>query len=552
MNRLLMALATLSLLLSTRCGGEEESAPADVHAQDVTADSTAPVEETRRAEEPAPNVPEITPDVDYLVVCAGDLLATAQAFADYRQSTGHNTRVATVEEIISFPTLVDEDIVTEVTAFVRAHYDARDSAKPFYLLIVGDAVQTGNDPVALVPAGRWWGEWEGCFSDNFYADMDGDHVPDLNVGRIPVEDDATGLDILSRIRKHETEYVVGPWNHRIHVYAGEGGFGEDIDFIIETVAQKGLESVPLEYDLKFAYDSKTSSYYYAPFEDKVLDLVTQGALLVTFMGHGGGELEVPSLDLVIPKNRQPMYAWFACSTGDFISGYDSDAERVLKQEGGPMAELISTTTTHPYANAVNALEMERSVFDERPETFGEAIRLMKWRSLYNKDEMREMLDAMAVLYMPEDEMAGTILDHMYSYNLLGDPAVRIRFPAGVVTLESPTEVSVGNTLEFSGDVSNLDSGTAHVQIVCERARIIYPQESVEDPFDKQTWPTIQQNWENANNHLVVGDDFPLTAGTFSGTLDIPEDAPKGTFFITVYAEDGTVDAVGSAMVKIKK
>ncbi len=381
------------LVLLAACSSASQ-APADVEGVDSAGSWDGAV---LPADQVGDEVPEEEGTWDYLIVAADDLWPAAEAFADYRRETGHAVLAVKLTSLLTSPKLPDNLMVNQVSAWVRKHYGNRDKARPFYLLLVGDAVESGTDPTKTVPVGHWTGGWEDCYSDNFYADMDYDHVPDLAVGRIAVASNTVALDVLERVKAHESTYVVGPWNRRLNVYAGEGGFGDDVDFFIETVAQKGLESVPYEYEIRFAYDNPGSNYYYAPFEEKVLEMVTDGALLVTFMGHGGGELDVPSLAQVVVENRQAMYAWFACSTGDFPAKWESDAETVFKQADGPMAVLVSSATTHPYANAVNALEMEASVFEELPETYGEAIRLMKWRSLYHESDLREMIDAFAVL-----------------------------------------------------------------------------------------------------------------------------------------------------------
>jgi hypothetical protein len=501
---------------------------------------------------PEPETVEM-PAADYLVISADDLWDTATAFADYRTTTGHTVRAIRLTELLTSPDLPDNLMVDEIVTWVREAYAARPDDRPLYLLLIGDAVEANSDPTKVIPVGYWSGGWEPCFGDNAYADMNYDHVPDLAVGRIPVSDNATGLDVLDRIKKHEAEYSVGPWNRRLGIYAGEGGFGEDIDFFIETIAQKGLESVPYEYSMSFAYDNADSTYYYAPFQAKVLDMVADGALLVTFMGHGGGELDVYSLADVTPAHRQPMYAWFACSTGDFCSSYESDAEEVFKQPNGPIATLVSTGTTHPYANAINALEIEAAIFEERPATYGEAIMAMKWRSKYHTSDLREMIDEFARMNMPESEMVETVNDHMYSYNLLGDPAVRIRFPMGNAAVDAATS-HAGKELAFSGTVDNFQAGTATVELVAERASIIYPIESIENPTDPANQEAVQQNWNNANNKVAVATEVKIVGGSFTGTMDIPATTPPGNYHLTIYCwdVDKAVDGVGSVAVKVKK
>ncbi|MBM4370644.1 MAG: hypothetical protein FJ098_03275 [Deltaproteobacteria bacterium] len=503
------------------------------------------------AEDVPPEGPPVVPGADYLILAAGNLLGTAEAFRAYREGTGHTVALATLDQLLEGAAATDYAASLRIKDWVALHWEARDPDRPLFLLLVGDAEDSFNDPDETLPAADWAGGWQGCLSDNAYGDMDGDHVPEVAVGRLPVRDDATGLDLLDRIRGHEEGYVPGPWNHRLNVYAGEGGFGEDVDFFIETVAQKGLEAVPMPFDIRFAYKSPGSTWYYAPFEDIVHEMVTSGAVLTTFMGHGGGELDVPDLAQVKPADRFPMYAFFACSTGEFAGDAASDAERVMLQPGGPMALLVSTATTHPYANAINALELEAAVFEDRPATYGEAIVGMKWRSLYHESDLRDLVDGFAETQMSRDEMEDTVRDHMYSYNLLGDPAVRLLVPQGDVLLEA-AGAAPGGEVAFTGEIPRLAGGSAHVRLVCGRASLIHTLTPVEDPTDPASWPTVQANWEAAMDHTVDASEVAIDGdGAFSGTLQVPAGTPKGTYWAVVYAEEEGSDGLGSAEVAIK-
>ncbi len=521
-----------------------DTAVADLEGGDAILPDSGP--ESRG--EDVPPVPEA---LDYLVITADDLVETAEGFAELRQSLGHVPYVVRVGTLIPPAAMTDAAVVASIKGYVKQLWGKSDKTRPFYVLLVGDANEGKNDPATTVPAGKWQGGWEGCYSDNFYADMDGDHVPDLAVGRIPVRSDKEGLAILERVKEHETTYEPGPWNHRIHVYAGEGDFGQDIDFFIETIAQKGLESVPYEYDLQFAYRNPDSIYYYMPFEEKVLDLVTEGAVLVTYMGHGGGELDVGSLSQVVMQHRYPLHAFFACGTGDYIGTADSDSEAVLKQEGGPISLLVSQTTTHPYGNALDALELEAAVFVDAAPTVGEAIRLMKWRTLNHTDQLRETIDAFAVLYMTEDEIKDVPIDHLYSYNLLGDPATRIRLPEGKVAVEAGSAV-LGQPLVVSGTVDNLQAGTVDVSLVCPRAQLLHPLDPVDDPDAQASWPTVQANWDKVMDKTVATGQAAVVDGKFTVSLSVPDSLPAGTYYATAYAQAGNLDSVGSVAVKVEK
>ena len=550
----LLIVSTLILALGLGCdsGGRGATFGADI-AADLAGETGDDLSATPDAGgDTTPDGPPFVPGADYLVLAAGDLIATAEAFAAYREETGYTVSFATLDQVMDGrASATDYDISVHIKTWVAMHWEASEGDGPMFLLLVGDAEPAFNDPAETIPAAEWPGGWQGCLSDNHYGDMDGDHVPDVAVGRLPVRSDVQGLDLLDRIKAHETTYTTGPWNHRLNVYAGEGGFGEDVDFFIETIAQKGLEAVPMAFDVFFAYDSQQSTWYYTPFKEIVHELVTSGAVLTTYMGHGGGELNVPDLTRVKPVDRSPMYAFFACSTGPFASDWLTESEEVLLQAGGPMAILVSTAATHPYANAINALEIEAAVFEDRPLTYGEAIVGMKWRSLYHESDLRALIDGFAETQMPLSELEDSIRDHMYSYNLLGDPAVRLRIPPYNVAVDA-AGAAPGGVVQVTGSAAGLAGAVAHTRLVCGRASVIHDLTPVEDPSDLAAAPVIRENWAKAMDHTLAAADLAIDAdGAFEGGLEVPADAKKGTYWVVVYAEDGVADALGSVEVSIK-
>ena len=490
--------------------------------------------------------PTPLPAVDYMVVCANDLVGTAQAFATYRQETEHVTEVVTLADLDFTAKEYAESLVVEaVHDRVRETWDQRNPDRPFYLLIVGDAEYSKADTGVLVPAPYEPFGWDPGHSDNGYADMDGDHVPDLAVGRIPVRSDGDGLLVLDKVKHHESHYEVGPWNRRLSAYAGEGDFGPEIDGAIELVVQKVFEALSYDWDIRFAYASNNSVYYYTPFKDIVLEYLTHGSLLTAYMGHGGGETNVASLDLVLCQHRCPMLAFFACGTGDFLMLSDSDPEILMKQPGAPFEFVASQPASHPYGNAILARELEVAVMELRVATYGEAFRLMKWRSMYHDDEFRQLIDAMTALFIDVSEMEAVKLSHMYTYNLLGDPALSMRYPEAEVILEiDAAEVPQGTDLGFQGTVAGFDEGTAHLTLEVDRITVPWDLEPVPPPNDPGYAAVIQSNHAKALKKVVAEVDVPVTGGAFQGTIPVPKDMPLGKSYLKALVEDGEVDGIG--------
>ena len=517
---------------------------------DVDADAMADVGEDAAADAEADGMlPSV---VDYLIVAADGLAETAAAFAAYREATGFATMVAPMSEVTAgLADRSDRELAAAVRDRVRAAYAGRDPERPFYLLILGDADAVGNDSPFLVPAA-------GCpyvdcyFSDNAYADVDGDDVPEIAVGRIPVRSDADGMVVLDKVRVHESAYEAGPWNRLLSLYAGEGDFGPEVDPVIEWAMQMVLQAVPYDFDVSFAYDNPASPYDYAPFGSKVLEFLNDGAILTAYMGHGGGELDVGGIEGIRVEHRYPMLAFFACGTGDYVGLGDSDPEWLLKRPGAPMAFLVSQNASHPYGNIVLSRELFAAVFEGRPATFGEAVRLMKWRTVHQDDEFRRTVDAAALALLSPEEMEEIRRSHLYIYNLLGDPALAMRFPPGTAAVDPGTGPYVaGGEVAFSGTVTAVAAGTAQVTLETERSVILATLTPVENPELPESWPVVQENWARAVDKVVAASEVPVVGGAFAGRITIPADVPAGTYQLKVYARDGGGDAIGHVEVVVR-
>lgn len=486
--------------------------------------------------------------VDYVIITADKLEETARAFALYREATGYRTRIFTMGQLTAhLPAPTERELIDAVRARIRSQYNLRDNRKPFYVLLVGDAQYGKSDRDVLLPA-DYKNE---SYTDNVYADMDGDGIPELAIGRIPVRENSDGLTILEKVKAHENAYKVGLWNRRLNIYAGTGNFGPEADGAIEWIVQLALEAIPYNFDVLFAYKNPRSEYYYTPFKEKVLDLINQGSILTAYMGHGGGELDVERLEEIMVKARHPMLAFFACGTLDYLSPSDSEGERLLKQAGAPGAILGSQTTSHPYGNAILAREMAMAVLEDRAPTFGEVIRLMKVRSMRNNDTFRQIVDAMAVAFVEEDEMAYVRRSHLDIYNLMGDPAMGMRLPAGLATVQAEKETyRRGERIAFSGRVNNFEAGTAQVTLEIERGRIAWELEDVENLASAEYTHAVQRNYSKAIDKVVDRRTAAVKSGAFNGELQVPHDIPGGTYYIKVYAENGETDATGYFKLKI--
>jgi hypothetical protein len=192
-------------------------------------------------------------------------------------------------------------------------------------------------------------------ADNLLGDINGDMIPEIAVGRIPViSPDELGLYI-AKLRAHQLAVADDPSN-RVHLVADvadprTGNFPEDSEAI--------AINLPAGLNLKetFLYQTHTLEET----QNRVLDSFNLGSALVNFTGHGGlstfsgyphtilSRTDVETMSLVNP-GQSPVVTALSC----LISSYawpGSQAlgeDLVIKDNGGAIAVIgpLSLSTNH--------------------------------------------------------------------------------------------------------------------------------------------------------------------------------------------------------------
>jgi len=509
--------------------------------------------------------PDAGPDAgagvfDYVIVAGDALAASAGRYRDFCEERGHEVSLELIGDIVD-PLADQTTAAGQIRDRVAALWGARDPSLPFFLLLIGDA--------ADVPPGAYQEPYDGAVitSDNFYADLDGDHLPDLAVGRIPAVDDAQVDLVRAKVDDYETVYEVGEWNRRINVFASEAGFGAFIDALIENAAFDIVETMPYDWDLTMTYGKQTSPYVYVPdeFSDKVYERINEGSLMVTYVGHGysGGfttfewdEQEYLILDTTNIENalavehKQPILSFIACNTGAFDTG-TSVSERILFSPDGPCAIMSSTEISHPVPSALFIYETGQVMLADRTPTLGEAFVAAKIAMAEGDDEMHEQIGEMAAAMMEQDEIDALFRTHQHMYTLFGDPAARIPYPPGSADVSvAPSTVAAGGEIDVTADLGDLDSGQARVTLESLRSEILGQLQPVPDPADPGFAEIVAANYETANDKVAVDEPALHAGGSLSATLSVPDDLPPGDYFVKVYAHDGVRDAIGATAIEV--
>jgi hypothetical protein len=508
-----------------------------------------------------------TPDgPDTVVVCPRTFCAALEPWIEHRRQQGYRP-------VWVANTLPAEGIRDAIRRAAR-------SGPLRYVLLVGDAepaasrdseVRARCVPTHLTQAKvnvRWGSEPE-IATDNWYADLDDDQIPDVAIGRIPADSPAELALIVRKILNHEDAAQHGAWQRQIQVVAGVGSLGTLTDAVVEMATKKFLtDGIPASYQTTMTYANWQSPYCPDPrlFQAVTIEQLNAGALLWVYIGHGqrrfldcvpvpGGAFPI----LSVKETRQlqcaggaPIAVLLACSTGAFDQPTDCLAEELLKTPGGPVAVLCGSRVTMPYGMAAFGEALMHECFRQRRSTLGEAF-LQAQRRLASADvtsENRQLLDAIAAAFSPSaDLLAEERREHVAMFNLLGDPLLRLPLPQEV-SVETATEVVAGETLKIAGRCPL--SGRGVIELACRRDRTksVLPARSRFYPTDAFL-RSFDAVYAQANDGVWSARSFVATGGEFQAELAVPPEC-RGPCHVRAFVEGQQDVAAGAAPVFVRR
>lgn len=321
--------------------------------------------------------------------------------------------------------------------------------RPAYALLVGDAdrLPTWIEPSAYV-SDKWASE-EDLATDLPYADLDGDEREDVMVGRLPADTADEVAAMVANILARED----APPDHRLKFVVGVAGFSPAIDAMIEKAFRRFVaDEIPPAYDVEVAYANPKSVYCWPPaeFNDRVIDLYNDGALVYTYVGHGrrlafdtvretGDRIfhvrDVPRLSAAVP----PIMVVLACSTAHFDHAEDCVGERAMARRGGPAAFIGGTRIEQPYASGLLGRAMIRALFGGADKTLGEVLREARAELRFGEpDDFGKTVDAFVATVQGKESLGQMRRDGIRHFNLFGDPAMKIERPRPL-TIEARVE-----------------------------------------------------------------------------------------------------------------
>ena len=500
--------------------------------------------------------------VDTLVVCPAAFRPALAPWLAHRTAQGH--RVALVPGGLTSDALRD-----------AIRRQAQQGGLE-YVLLVGDATAAGQPggpadalsvPTCLIPAKVTprFGSELSIASDNGFADIDDDALPELAVGRLAADTPDELARIVAKILAYERNADFGSWRRNVNLVAGLGGFGALADAAIETAARRIIVTgVPASFTTHITYGNWRSPYCPNPlqFRQAVVESLSEGSLCWIYVGHAWphrlADVEVPGgsyvslsradMDDVHSRHGAPIACLLSCYTAAFDRADDCLAEEMLRAPGGPVAVVGGSRVTMPYAMAVLGCELMDEFFYAQPTTLGRALVRAKRRMLASPAEgsTRQAIDAMAALLNPVDPH-DELIEHLWLFNLLGDPLLRLRQPQ-TIRVSCATQAARGETIEVSAVIPI--AGQATLELVPRRDRL--PATAPRRPkfaITAEVQAEFTETYRLANEPALFSTTERVTPGEVVLRFEVPARA-SGPCQCRLYVEGQDDCAAGAASVEI--
>ena len=517
--------------------------------------------------------------VDLVIITSPELKSVAESIAEIHRGEGQLVSLVTPEQVFNEFSSGNPDPIA-FRQVIKMLYDrALGGARgPKNLLLVGDgdfsrtkglANQRGAN-VLVFESDNSLSPVSSYVSDDYFVTVspleDGTSLGllDCGVGRIPADNLTEASYYLEKIKAYVSQntsstgdaYCVGDvqenafgnWRNIVGFVSddqdGNGGPYEQIHLISADSLANIMRVKYPNFDLAKMYmdaytqESTPGGERYPDGSSAIEQRVENGALLVTYIGHGGERgwaheriLDLPTIEGFTNKYRMPVFLTATCE----LARYDEPSVRsagerlVMNPNGGAIAMLTTTRIVFSGENFEMDLAFYAHAFEKQN------------NQAYTLGELN-MLTKNGV---PPSN------DSKPNFSLLGDPALKMVYPKLLVETTHINNISISSfvdtlkalqEVEFKGLVKNRDGSVAS-----NFNGYIYPT-----VFDKESKVYTQNNDGGvvqdfkSYNKIIYRGKSSVTNGEFSFKFIVPFDInyTVDTARVSYYAVAGNMDGNG--------
>ncbi len=315
---------------------------------------------------------------DMVIISHSDLLSSAERLAAHRSAYGVSTVVVDVADLYDEFSWGIKD-PEAIRVFLKQAAAVWETA-PRYVLLMGDASMDPRNYLGfgdgdLVPTRILATNFLKTANDDWFADLEGDGLANLAVGRLPARTLQEADAMVDKIIGYEQDAPEGAWTENLTLVIDE--VTGDFDFKAAADALEDLIPEDLTADRIDLGEMERVTARQA-----ILDAFDAGRLLVNYDGHGSqavwasdsvfGNEDALGLDNGF---KLPLVVAMNCLNGLFHDVYqDSLAEALLKNpNGGAVMVWASSALTDPTGQDLMNRDLYRSLFGGGDPAVGDAV-----------------------------------------------------------------------------------------------------------------------------------------------------------------------------------
>ena len=387
--------------------------------------------------------------VEYIIIVPddADFISWGQTIADFRIEQGISSQVYTVTEI-------GGNTVSAIETFIDNAYNSWSTA-PVAFLLLGDYAADGQAGGITSPSQSH--PYSGTFiTDNAYADVDGDHLPDLINARITARDAGELAIMINKFLDYEenpptatnfyanpivacgfqterwfqlcTEVLHGFWENELakspvrqyNIYSGSPTAGDpwssnpNTSMVVDYFGPTGLDYFPATIPAEIDWNNGSAA--------GINGAINAGAFILQHRDHGGesgwGEPDYGISDLGgLSNSMLPFVFSINCLTGRFDYSSEVFAEAFHRMPGGALGLTAATQVSYSFVNDTYIFGLYDSMwpdFDPGYPTAGRATGADDLRPAFANASGKYYLQASNWPYNPGDKQITYDLFHHHS------------------------------------------------------------------------------------------------------------------------------------------
>ena len=472
---------------------------------------------------------------------------SAKKLEEFKKSRGSETKIVNVQDIYDEFNygIFSPEAIRRFLGYALKNWS---ESQLKYVLLIGDATwdylgDYRNGIINYVPSYIRIHSIENFACDLWFVNLIGkDSLPELEIGRISVNNKDDAENVVDKIINYEQNAVLQEWQRHFGYIADDSqGFDGICEKIIEKTPQAFIS------DRVYLDNYRFEDNFYVPKEkllflreknkvstectDAIKEMFEKGVLLVVFYGHGapniwaderiwfGGDSKHSDNLRLTNDNRLFFIVQMTCSTSTIdypITPWNvcigEDMLRIKK--GGAIGVFSPSGKGYTNWHERISLYMRDAIFEHNLKKMGDIIfnTQLSYFAFEDSPDMIEM------------------------FLLLGDPSVSLPIPDANIRIKPPVIVTApGKKSEFSFECITEDFTDGNALV------------SLYDPDDK----LIDEGNAGVS---PAGKSYEIKSGRFSFAEMIPENAKEGRWLVRIYAVNigKTKASIGSAEIFVSK